>query len=50
MKSFGFADGLEHPLTETAKHFQLSESRAKATEKCALENLWSALFSVMEGS
>jgi RNA polymerase primary sigma factor/RNA polymerase sporulation-specific sigma factor len=44
MRSFGFANGPEHPLTETSKHFHLSESRAKATEKRALENLRSALF------
>ena len=30
---FGFEDDIEHPLTETAKHFHLSESRAKSTEK-----------------
>ena len=29
---FGFDDDMEHPLTETAKHFHLSESRAKSTE------------------
>ena len=30
---FGFDDDMEHPLTETAKHFHLSESRAKKTQK-----------------
>jgi RNA polymerase primary sigma factor/RNA polymerase sporulation-specific sigma factor len=29
---------MEHPLNETAKHFRLSESRAKSTEKAALTN------------
>ena len=33
---FGFEDDMEHPLTETAEHFFLSESRAKSTEKLAL--------------
>ena len=37
---FGFADDLEHPLTETAKHFHLSESRARSTEALALDNVW----------
>ena len=37
---FGFDDDTEHPLTETAKHFHLSESRAKATEALALDNVW----------
>ena len=31
---------MEHPLTETAEHFFLSESRAKSTEKLALDNVW----------
>lgn len=35
---FGCEDDMEHPLNETAKHFHLSESRAKATEKKALDN------------
>jgi RNA polymerase primary sigma factor/RNA polymerase sporulation-specific sigma factor len=35
---FGFEDDMEHPLNETAKHFHLSESRAKSTEKAALTN------------
>ena len=37
---YGFDDGVEHPLTETAKHFHLSESRAKKTEALALDNVW----------
>lgn len=37
---FGFDDDMEHPLTETAKHFRLSESRAKKTESLALDNVW----------
>ena len=32
---FGFDDDMEHPLTETARHFHLSESRAKSTEALA---------------
>ena len=37
---FGFDDDMEHPRTETAKHFHLSESRAKSTEALALDNVW----------
>ena len=37
---YGFDDDMEHPLTETAKHFHLSESRAKSTEALALDNVW----------
>ena len=37
---FGFDDDMEHPLTETARHFHLSESRAKSTEALALDNVW----------
>jgi len=37
---FGFDDDMEHPLTETAKHFHLSESRAKSMESLALDNVW----------
>lgn len=37
---FGFDDDIEHPLTETAKHFRLSESRARYTEALALDNVW----------
>lgn len=36
---YGFEDDMEHPLTETAQHFHLSESRAKATEKAALDHM-----------
>ena len=37
---FGFEDDVLHPLSETAKHFHLSESRAKSTEKLAPDNFW----------
>ena len=37
---FGFEDDTYHPLNETAKHFHLSESRAKSTEALALDNVW----------
>lgn len=37
---FGFDDEKEHPLTETAKRFHLSENRAKKTEAQALDNVW----------
>lgn len=37
---FGFDDDIEHPLTETAKHFRLSENRARSTEALALDNVW----------
>lgn len=40
---FGFEDDMDHPLNETAKHFHLSESRAKSTERQALDNVWSEL-------
>lgn len=36
---YGFEDDREHPLTETARHFHLSESRAKSTEKAALAHM-----------
>ena len=36
---FGFEDDMEHPLTETAKHFHLSESLARSTEKTALDHV-----------
>lgn len=36
---FGFEDDMEHPLPETAKHFHLSESRARSTEKTALDHV-----------
>lgn len=37
---YGFDDDVEHPLTETAKHFNLSVSRAKKAEAQALDNVW----------
>lgn len=37
---FGFDDEKEHPLTEAAKRFHLSQSRAKSTEALALDNVW----------
>ena len=37
---FGFEDDIYHPLNETAKHFHLSESRAKSTEALALDKVW----------
>ena len=37
---YGFDDDVNQPLTETAKHFHLSESRAKNTEALALDNVW----------
>ena len=36
---FGFLDGEEHPIPETAEHFHLTERRAKSTEKAALRNV-----------
>ena len=41
---FGFEDDIEHPLTETAQHFLLSESRAKETEKSAIKNVRRVFF------
>ena len=41
---YGFEDGEEHPLTETAKHFLLSESRTRITEKTALKNVRNEFF------
>lgn len=35
----GFTDEMEHPLTETARHFHLSESRAERTEGHAMGNV-----------
>ena len=35
----GFTDGTEHPLTAAARHFHLSENRARALDKQALDNL-----------
>ena len=36
---YGFTDGDEHPILETAAHFHLTEKRAKKTERDALDNL-----------
>lgn len=36
---FGFADGKDHPLTETAQYFHLTESRVKSVERSALKLL-----------
>lgn len=36
---FGFDDDIEHPLTETAKHFHLSESRARSSSRKSIETL-----------
>jgi len=36
---FGFQDGEEHPVRETAEHFHLTERRAESTEKAALRNV-----------
>ena len=36
---YGFLDSEEHTLTETAKHFHLSESRARGIEETALTHL-----------
>lgn len=35
----GFTDGTEHPLTAAARHFHLSENRARSLDKQALDNL-----------
>lgn len=35
----GFTDGTEHPLTAAARHFHLSENRARALDKQALDDL-----------
>ena len=35
----GFADGAEHPLTVSARHFHLSENRARALDAQAIDNL-----------
>ena len=39
ISELGFEDDMEHPLNETAKHFHLSESRARSTETLALDNV-----------
>ena len=36
---FGFTDDEDHPLTETAQYFHLTESRAKSVERSALKLL-----------
>ena len=36
---YGFLDSGDHTLTETAKHFHLTESRARGIEKTALAHL-----------
>jgi len=36
---FGFADDKDHPLTETAQYFHLTESRVKSVERSALKQL-----------
>lgn len=36
---FGFTDDVEHTVTETARHFRLSLSRGKATDKTALQTV-----------
>ena len=36
---FGFLDGEEHLIPETAEHFHLTERRAESTEKAALRNV-----------
>ena len=40
---YGFTDGDEHPIPETAAYFHLTEKRAKKTERAALDDLWSKL-------
>ena len=40
---YGFWDGDEHPIPETAAHFHLTEKRAKKTERAALDDLRSKL-------
>ena len=40
---YGFTDGDEHPIQETAAHFHLTEKRAKKTERAALDDLRSKL-------
>ncbi len=41
---FGFENGEDHPLTETAQYFHLTESRAKSVERSALKLLRHDLF------
>ena len=35
----GFTDGTEHPLTAAARHFHLSDNRARSLDKQALDDL-----------
>ena len=37
---FGFEDEKEHPIPETAEHFNLTGKSAKRTEAIALDNVW----------
>ncbi len=41
---FGFEDGYEHSVADTAFHFLLSESRAKSVEKAALSKMRKLMF------
>ena len=36
---YGFSDGDEHPIPETAAHFCLTVKRTKKTEQTALDDL-----------
>lgn len=36
---YGFTDGTEHPLTAAARHFHLSENRARTLDKQAIDDL-----------
>lgn len=36
---YGFTDGTEHPLTAAARHFHLSENRARALDAQAIDDL-----------
>lgn len=36
---YGFSDGDEHPISETAAHFRLTVKRAQKTEQAALDDL-----------
>lgn len=40
---YGFTDGDEHPIPETAAHFRLTVKRAQITEQAALDDLWRRL-------
>lgn len=41
---FGFEDGYEHSVADTAFHFSLSENRAKFLEKAALNKMQKLMF------